>query len=270
MISPEQRAGVLGAWREGLGSDRLVICGAGPKVRVPKDAGPGTFEAICAEAEAMASQANEGGADALLCFPPFGIQESPDRHKMILDYHERIGRAGLPLILFYFHEGPEGFGYSLDELRDLFALPGVTGIKMATLQGVVVYQAVARMMREEFPDQLLITGEDRFLGYSIILGAQAALIGMGCAFTNFQDQLLQSMRKGEVETFLDLCRRVDALGEAAFCYPIEGYIQRMLWILADAGIVEADATHDLWGPTLDKDAELAFIRKVIEENDIPF
>ncbi|MDK1032463.1 MAG: dihydrodipicolinate synthase family protein, partial [Planctomycetia bacterium] len=270
MLTSEQRSGVMRAWRDGLPAGKLIVAGAGPAMRNADDAGADDFDTLCAEATSMATEAKDAGADALLCFPPFGLKAHRDRRKLLLEYHGRLSRVGLPLILFYLHEGGVGIAYTLDELRDMFSLDGVVAIKMATLEGILINQAVSRMIREEFPQQVMITGEDRFLGYSIILGATAALIGMGCACTNFQNDLLQAMRGGEGEKFLDLCRRVDALGEATFCFPLEGYIQRMMWVLADAGIFDADATYDPWGPVLNKDAELAFIRKVIEENEIPF
>ena len=49
----------------------------------------------------------------------------------------------------------------------------------------------------EAPDKLLITGEDRFLGYSLMCGAEAALIGMAAACTDLQAELLRSFWRGD-------------------------------------------------------------------------
>ena len=63
-------------------------------------------------------------------------------------------------------------------LHGILELPDVIGIKVATLDSVMTFQRIAAVLREH-PTKLLITGEDRFLGYSLLLGARAALIGMG-------------------------------------------------------------------------------------------
>ena len=44
--------------------------------------------------------------------------------------------------------------------------------KMATLDSVMTYQDVSRQLRERHPEKLFITGEDRFLGYSLRRGAR--------------------------------------------------------------------------------------------------
>jgi len=75
----------------------------------------------------------------------------------------------------------------------------------------------------------LITGEDRFLGYSLMCGARAALIGMGAACTALQSALLHSFRSGQANEFLRLSRLVDDLARHTFRAPMEGYIRRMLW-----------------------------------------
>ena len=77
-------------------------------------------------------------------------------------------------------------------LDELLALPNVIGIKMATLDSVMTYQDVARHIQSRHPDKLLITGEDRFLGYSLRRGAQAALIGMGAVCTDLQAELMRA------------------------------------------------------------------------------
>ena len=65
---------------------------------------------------------------------------------------------------------------------------------MATLDSVMTFQDVAGLLATEAPGKLVITGEDRFLGYSLMCGARAALIGMGAACTDLQADLLRAYR----------------------------------------------------------------------------
>ena len=40
------------------------------------------------------------------------------------------------------------------------------------------------------------------------------------------------------------------LAETTFIHPMEGYIRRMLWVLARQGVIPLDAANDPWGPEL--------------------
>src|SRR5262249_22529281 len=104
---------------------------------------------------------------------------------------------------------------------------------------------------EEFSETLLITGEDRFLGYSLLCGAESALIGMGAAAPGIQAALLAAHRRGDAGTLLWLTRAVDRFAQTTFRAPMEGYIRRMLWALADTGVIPEEATHDPEGPALE-------------------
>jgi 4-hydroxy-tetrahydrodipicolinate synthase len=239
LLSPPMRRTVLRSWREGLGSKRVVVAGAGARPNDPD---------YTASAVRMAAEAAEGGADALLCFAPTPYRSEP--HHLVA-YHRALATVGLPLILFFLYEAAGGVTYSEDVLRELLALPEVAGIKMATLDSVMTYQNVARLIRDEFPETLLITGEDRFLGYSMLAGAEGALIGMGAALPAAQAALVGRPPADQPAEFLRLTQAVDRYAQATFRAPLEGYIQRMLWSLADTGVIPEDATFDPDGPALE-------------------
>src|SRR4029077_19062461 len=105
---------------------------------------------------------------------------------------------------------------------------------------LVRVKRIAGLMRDH-PDKLLITGEDRFLGYSLTMGARAALIGMGAALTDIQVALMESFRSGDFGKFVRLSGVCDRFASAPFVPPMEGYVRRMLWALAAAGGIPADA-----------------------------
>lgn len=232
------RQEVLGSWRAALGPERLLIAGAGAPV---------TEAEYDRQAVRMAEEAAAGGADALLCFPPVRHRGEPAK---IIAYHRELAAVGLPLILFFLYERAGGVTYTPEVLRELFALPGAVGIKMATLDSVMTYQDVAALIREEFPQTVLITGEDRFLGYSLLSGAEAALIGMAAAVPGPQAALVQAAVDGDAARLVALTRAVDAFARVTFRAPMEGYIRRMLWALADTGVIPETATQDPDGPLL--------------------
>jgi 4-hydroxy-tetrahydrodipicolinate synthase len=231
-LSAAERRRVLAAWRAALPLSPIV-------------AGAASLE--------MAAEAKAGGANALLAFPQ---ANDPVR------YHAALSRE-LPVIAFYLYEAAGGIAYDNQTLHAILALPNVIGIKVATLDSVVTFQRIAGLMRDH-PDKLLITGEDRFLGYSLTMGARAALIGMGAALTDLQVALLESFRSGDFAKFVRLSGVCDRFAGATFIPPVEGYVRRMLWALAADGVIPDDACDDPWGPSLppsERDAVRGAVRE---------
>lgn len=235
-LSVEQRGAVLAEWRAAL-PGKVIVAGA--------------------NSVDMARAAKRGGADALLAFPR---AEDP------VGYHGALTRE-LPVIAFYLYGAAGGVAYDDATLRAILALPGIVGIKVATLDSVMTFQRVAAVMRDH-PEKVLITGEDRFLGYSLMLGARAALIGMGAALTDRQAALLHAFRAGDSAGFLRLSAQLDAFAQTTFIPPLEGYIRRMLWALAADGVIPDDACDDPWGPALHP-AERDVVRRALRDARAP-
>lgn len=234
---------VMQQWRQALAGKPLIAgAGAAGKFSSPEQATSATVS--------MASAAAEYGADALLVYAPFWLKDHEHRDSLIVEHHAQLAKLGLPLVLFYLYEAAGGVRYTNEVLDELLVLPNVIGIKMATLDSVMTYQDVARHIQTKHPDKLLITGEDRFLGYSLLRGAQTALIGMGAVCTDLQVELINAHFQGRAERFLELSDLVDQLAEVLFIHPMEGYIGRILFALSKLGIIPADAANDPWGPAL--------------------
>jgi 4-hydroxy-tetrahydrodipicolinate synthase len=217
-LDPADRKRVLTAWRNGCG-DRVIVAGAWD--------------------DASAAEAKDLGADAVLAFP---------RRDDPVGYHRRLGEA-LPVIVFYLYEAAGGVAWPLDTVAKLLSLPSVLGIKIATLDSVMTFQDLAVRLREQ-RGKVLITGEDRFLGYSLLLGAEAALIGMGAALPDLQAELLRTRANGEWSRFIRLSALCDELARVTFRAPMEGYVRRMLWAAAADGAIPREACEDPWGPAL--------------------
>ena len=242
LLSDDLGARVLSSWRRELSAEHVLIAATGARadLRTPGE----VLEAV----RVMARRAADLGADALLVHPPTAFRERTDRDALIRDYHSAAADAGLPLVLFYLYEAAGGISYPPEVLAGLLARDEVLGVKIATLDSVMTFQDIARLLMTRVPDKLIITGEDRFLGYSLMCGARAALIGMAAACTELQADLLRSHREGAAGEFLSLSAAVDDLAQHTFIAPMEGYIRRMLWCLAIQGVIPEDAAHDPWGP----------------------
>jgi 4-hydroxy-tetrahydrodipicolinate synthase len=229
-LSVDERRIVLQTWRAAL-PNRLVI------------AGVSSIE--------MAKQAKAGGADALLAFP---------QAKDPTGWHAALG-AELPVIAFYLYEAAGGVSYGDAALHAILALPEVIGIKVATLDSVMTFQRIVALVREH-PGKLVISGEDRFLGYSLMLGGQSALVGMGAALTDLQCALLRAHAAADGGEFLHLSGLIDRFSQQTFIPPMEGYVQRMLWAMVAEGVLSSDASDDPWGPSLPQSQRDAVIQAV--------
>jgi len=229
-LSADVRRQVLDTWREAM-PDRVIVAGA-------RDIG-------------MAIEARRGKADALLAFPE---RQDP------IGYHRRLSRE-LPVIAFYLYEAAGGVSYDDGTLHAILELPDVIGVKVATLDSVMTFQRIAAVLRSH-PSKLLITGEDRFLGYSLLLGARAALIGMGAALPDVQADLLRARVQEDWPRFIMLSEVCDRFAQTTFIEPMEGYIRRMLWAAAAEGALPAYACDDPWGPSLPDDERDAVERLV--------
>jgi len=249
-LTEEERAEVLTHWREAL-PDRVIVAGAG--CAAASDQNPvKNDDEYMNRARTMAEHAKSLGADAILCYAPSRFRDRPyrERDEAIVAYHREISMAGLPLILFYLYEAAGGISYSPKVLSQLFHLPDVLGIKMATLDSVMTFQDIATTIKAEHPDKLLITGEDRFLGYSLMMGADAALIGMGAALSVLQADMMKAYYSEKSDDFQFLSAHVDRFAMATFTKPMEGYISRILYVLSWLGVVSREAVFDPWGPEI--------------------
>lgn len=243
LLDDETARRVMQHWRQAI-EDKPLIAGAGTANQqlTPQQATSATLS--------MASAAVDYGADALLIYPPSWLRHHEQRDALIVEHHEHLSQFGLPLVLFYLYEAAGGVCYTTQVLDELLALPNVIGIKMATLDSVMTYQDIARHLQLRHPDKLLLTGEDRFLGYSLRLGAKAALIGLGAVCCDLEAELIDAHFTGKAERFLELSDLIDRLAEVLFIDPMEGYIGRILWALSKLGVIPRDAANDPWGPAL--------------------
>lgn len=248
LLSDEQREHVARAWRGGIG-DAPLICGVGvpDAEELPADAAARTNAALRA-AGRMAALAVQCGADALLAHPPRALAHLRDPEARVMEYHRAICAAGVPVIAFYLYDAAGGVAYTADLVVRLLELDGVIGIKVATLDSVMTYQDILAAVAQ-VPGALPITGEDRFLGYSLIAGARSALIGLGAAVTDCSSALLEARAQERWGRFHELTGLLDEFARATFVVPMEGYIQRMLWALEADGVLPRVAS-DPWSPPL--------------------
>lgn len=266
LLSEDERETVLRSWKAHLDSEKVIIAGVGATY----DRSIAFTEQVNrwkTDAFKIAASAKRLAADALLVFPPVIYNELPQsaREPYIIEYHRELNELGVPLILFYLYEEGGGMIYSDAVLRQMLSLPMTVGIKMASLDSVMTLQHISNLLANEYPEHLLITGEDRMFGYSLMRGANCALMGLGAAYPNIQSDLIQYYRNHDYEAFMDLSSRIDAYAEVTFTPPMDQYILRMLWCLVCAGVIPEEAAHDRATYVISAE-EILSLRHTIEKN----
>ena len=230
-LSDEQQAMILTAWREGLSAGKflLVSVGAPREVRRPPE--------VIESARAVANLAASLGADALHIQPPGSFRGRPDRDRLILEYHAAIAQAGLPLLISYRRESLGGIAYGPEILAQLLARPEVLGVEITTIDGIATFQQVEALTREYAPGKLVVSGEERFLGYSLMSGADGAMVGVAAIEPSLVAELLEAYFTPDAARFLTLSARVDALARPIFRPPLEGSSIRLIQALKDRGTI---------------------------------
>lgn len=213
---------------------RAVATGVPAIVGVGGRTGESTAEVVAA-----ATNAAELGADGLLVFPP---ARDP------VAVHDALWQAtGLPMLAFDLYARP----YPPSALHELLHHPGVAGVKVARLHDAIACQAALAAARRA--GRLAVTGEDRMFGPSLLWGAQAALVGIAAAAVPVTAEVLRAFREQRYADFVAASARLDRLAEATFVEPMEGYVQRMLWIAAAEGRIPASHAIDPYGTPLSEE-----------------
>jgi 4-hydroxy-tetrahydrodipicolinate synthase len=184
------------------------------------------------------------GAAALLVNPVPHASRS-----RIVGLHARLGaELGVPLIAFVLYERASHCQYDAETVGELVALPWVSGVKLALLDNAMVCQDLIAVVRRQAPETLVLTGEDRMYGPSLMWGADAALVGIAAALPALTVAVLDAWNRKDFAAFVDASARLDALAGLTFREPMEGYVQRMAWAAEWQGILPAEYANDPFGP----------------------
>jgi 4-hydroxy-tetrahydrodipicolinate synthase len=168
------------------------------------------------EAARIAKMATQGGAAALLVFPP-GITTFGQRPEMALAHFKRIADAtDLPLILFQYPLAG-GQGYPLSTLEKIFdAVPSVKAIKdwCANPQ---LHERQIRVLQSRSVN--VLTTHSSWLLSSLVLGCNGLLSGSGSVIADLQAQLFRAVKAGKLDEAKKLHDRITPTAEVFYAEP---------------------------------------------------
>ena len=170
------------------------------------------------EAARLARMAADGGASALLVFPP-GPFTMGHRPEMVVEHFRRVADAsGLPLIAFQYPLAG-GQGYPLPTLLKLIeAVPAVRAIK-DWCNNPVLHERQIRTLQSLQPAVNVLSTHSAWLFSSLVLGCNGLLSGSGSVIAPLQAQLFRAVQGNDLATARALHDRISATAEVFYADP---------------------------------------------------
>src|SRR4051812_2403776 len=170
------------------------------------------------EAARIAKMAAQGGASALLVFPPGPFTLGQSR-EMVLAHFKRIGDAtDLPLIAFQYPLAT-GQGYPKDTLLQLCdEVPSIRAIK--DWIGNVPHHEWHIRRLQSLPRQVnVLTTHSSWLFSSLVLGCNGLLSGSGSVIAELQAKLFHAVKSNDLKKARDIHERIVPTAEAFYSEP---------------------------------------------------
>src|SRR5499433_3744399 len=186
------------------------------------------------EAARIARMSTEGGASALLVFPPapFTLGQSPE---MALAHFKRIADASdLPIIVFQYPLAT-GQGYPRDTLLAMCEqVPTIRAIK-DWAGNVPQHEMHIRVLQSLSQPVNVLTTHSAWLFASLVLGCNGLLSGSGSVISDLQAQLFQAVQADDLARARRLNDRIEPLALCFYAEPWANMHNRMKEALVQLG-----------------------------------
>ncbi|WP_024513425.1 dihydrodipicolinate synthase family protein [Bradyrhizobium sp. ARR65] len=215
------------------------------------------------EAARIARMAMQGGASALLVFPPgpFTLGQSPE---MALTHFRHIaGATDLPLIAFQYPLST-GQGYPKDTLlRMCEEVPSIWAIK-DWIGDVAHHEWHIRTLQHLPRPVNVLTTHSAWLLASLVIGCNGLLSGSGSVISNLQAQLFRAVQADDLAEARRLNDRIEPLARCFYAEPRVNMHNRMKEALVQLGRIPRAVVRP---PLVRLDrAEVARIRQALIES----
>jgi 4-hydroxy-tetrahydrodipicolinate synthase len=178
------------------------------------------------EAARLARMATEGGASALLVFPPapFTLGQSP---QMAIAHFKRIADAtDLPLIVFQYPLAT-GQGYPKDTLLKMCEqVPTIRAIK-DWIGNVPHHEWHVRTLQSLSRPVNVLSTHSAWLLSSLVLGCNGLLSGSGSVIPDLQSQLFAAVQRNDLAAARALNDRIEPLMQVFYADPFVDMHNRM-------------------------------------------
>lgn len=166
-------------------------------------------------AAALARDAAEAGADAIMVFAPFSWALGADPG-VIVRHHEMIAEAtSLPMFLFQGSVGAGKLAFPPGVLKALLRIRAVIGIKEGSWE-TSAYDEVRRITKAQRPEVAVMASGDEHLFTCFVLGSEGSLVSLAAVIPEWIVQLDEAVRRGDLTAARSLHDRIYPLAKAVY------------------------------------------------------
>lgn len=175
-------------------------------------------------AAALAQDAAEAGADAVMVFPPYSWALGADE-RVIQEHHRAVAKAsGLPLFLFQGSVNSGRTAFSPKTLSGLLEIESVVGIKEGSWE-TAAYDAVRRLTKRLRPDVGVMASGDEHLFTCFAIGSDGSLVSLAAVAPEMIVALERAVLAGEMAQARAIHERLYEL--ARLVYGAPGHLATM-------------------------------------------
>jgi 4-hydroxy-tetrahydrodipicolinate synthase len=196
------------------------------------------------EAALLARMAAEGGASALLVFPPHTLAIGGYlRPEMAIEHFRRIADASdLPIIVFNYPMA-SNVGYPFETLLKLFeAVPSIRAIKDWCNDPPLHERQIRTFQNLPRPVNVLST-HSAWLMSSLVMGCAGALSGAGSVIAALQVDLFEAIRDRDMARAMAVNDRIYPLAQVFYAPPFLDMHNRMKELLVILGKLSCAAVR---------------------------
>jgi 4-hydroxy-tetrahydrodipicolinate synthase len=240
-LYPEERVRVLEIWAEELQGKVPIIAGISASF---------THQAV-----ALAKQARNAGAEALLVFPINAYLGQPCPFEIPFGYHKALAEeVGMPMVMFQIQPAMGGINYTDEMFARLLEIPQIVAIKEASFNCQRFIDTV-RILRQAPRRITILTGNDDFIFESFVLGADGGLLGFATLAIEEQVRMLTLVKQGDILKAQEIWNMIGPLEALIFSPPLRDYRPRIKEALAMLGVIPRATIRKPFLPVSDAERE---------------
>ncbi len=179
--------------------------------------------------------------DAVMIFPPLLFAWGKVGGDFKYRFFEDITvESGLPLVLFQIPVA--SYWYDPETICRIARLEKIIAFKEASFN-ITLFTETLRQLDRENAKMEVLTGNDRFVAQSYMLGAKGALIGVSNLATAKWGAMDLAGQAGEYQRAMALQEELRDLKELVFAEPIVEAVARIKTILKHRGLIKSDGVR---------------------------
>lgn len=217
-----------------------------------------------AEAIRRVNGAAEAGADAVMIVPPLLFAWGEPSPEMRYQFFKELNDAtDVPMVIF---QVPiESYWYDPDTLARISHLESVVGIKEASFN-VKLFTDVVHTLKNDGGEISILSGNDRFLAQSFMLGVDGALVGVANIFPEEWVDMYGLAHENRYNEALSKQADLLELKELLFKRPIVAATSRIKYGLQHQNLIE-DATVRRPQPVITESEQETLVAELADRSE---